>query len=64
MHLDPEGEAVARIADVYDALIRDRPYKKAYTPSEAIEYLYRESGTLFCADIVKEFVRSLPDQKV
>ena len=55
---------IVHIADVYDALIRDRPYKKAYKPSEAIEYLYRKSGTLFCADIVKEFVRSLPNQKV
>lgn len=50
------GRIIA-IADVYDALISDRPYRKAMFPSEAIEYIMGGGGTLFDSEIVKFFTR-------
>ncbi len=47
------GEAIplfARIfafADVYDALTSDRPYRRAWTQGDALEYIRTESGTHF-----------------
>ena len=41
-----EGRLMA-IADVYDALISERPYKKAFTHAEADEIIRNSSGTHF-----------------
>jgi putative two-component system response regulator len=35
---------IVGIADVYDALTTDRPYRQALTPSEAFELLEGETG--------------------
>jgi HD-GYP domain-containing protein (c-di-GMP phosphodiesterase class II) len=35
------------IADVYDALVSERPYKKALTPEKAVEIIMENSGTQF-----------------
>lgn len=52
------GRIIA-IADVYDALISDRPYRKALLPSDAIEYIMGGSGVLFDPDIVNIFIRKV-----
>ncbi|MBC7961122.1 MAG: HD-GYP domain-containing protein [Vallitaleaceae bacterium] len=44
------------VADVYDALTSNRPYRDAMLPSEAIEYIMAGSGTMFDSKIVKVFV--------
>lgn len=38
---------IISVADVYDALTSNRPYRKAMSPSEAIEYVMGGGGTLF-----------------
>ena len=48
---------IIMIADVYDALTSDRPYRKGLFPSEAIEYIMGGGGTLFDPDIVKSFIK-------
>lgn len=53
-------EKILRIADNFDALTTDRPYKKAYDPGDAIEYLMGGCGTLFDQNIVKEFISYVP----
>ncbi len=35
---------IFQILDIYDALVSDRPHKKAYTPSEAIEIITEETN--------------------
>ncbi len=30
---------IISVADVYDALVSDRPYRRAFLPSEAMEYI-------------------------
>lgn len=46
---------IVSIADVYDALTSDRPYKKALSPSDALEYIMSNAGTSFDFDIVNVF---------
>jgi len=46
---------IISIADVYDALISDRPYRKGVLPSEAIEYIMGGGGTMFDQSLVKIF---------
>ena len=48
---------IVSIADVYDALTSDRPYKRAMCPSDALEYLMSNAGTLFDYDIVNIFCK-------
>ena len=43
------------VADVYDALISDRPYKKRMSHEEAIAIIKAGSGTQFDPDVVKCF---------
>jgi GAF domain-containing protein len=38
-------------ADALDAMLSDRPYRKAYTPEKAAEELRKGSGTQFDADV-------------
>ena len=49
-----EGQLMA-IADVYDALISVRPYKKAYTPEEALKIIESEEGKQFNPVLVHVF---------
>lgn len=48
---------IVSIADVYDALTSDRPYKRSLCPSDALEYIMSNAGTLFDYDIVNVFSR-------
>ncbi|MCF8112150.1 MAG: diguanylate cyclase [Desulfobacteraceae bacterium] len=45
------------IADAYDAMTSDRPYRKAMTASEAVEELRRCAGTQFDPNLVEKFIR-------
>ena len=51
----PLGARIVAVADVYEALTADRPYRKALTPSEARKNLIDGSGTQFDPDRVKIF---------
>jgi HD-GYP domain-containing protein (c-di-GMP phosphodiesterase class II) len=46
---------ILAVADVYDALISDRPYRKGMFPSEVIEFIQGNCGTLFDYEVVKMF---------
>ena len=52
------GRIVA-IADVYDAITSDRPYRKAILPSKAMEYIMGGSGYHFDYDLISIFVRKV-----
>jgi HD-GYP domain-containing protein (c-di-GMP phosphodiesterase class II) len=44
------------IADIYDAMTSDRPYKRAVAPKEAIEYILGIAGSKFDAKITTAFI--------
>jgi len=48
------GRALA-VVDVYDALVSDRPYKKAYTHEQAVGIISDSKGTHFDPDLVDLF---------
>ncbi len=52
------GRIIA-IADVYDALTSDRPYRKALLPSDAMEYVMGGSGSMFDPQYVLKFTRKV-----
>ncbi|MCW8903644.1 HD domain-containing phosphohydrolase [Sedimenticola sp.] len=54
-----EGRIVA-VCDVFDALTSDRPYKKAWSVQEAVDYLNENSGTAFDPELVFNFLQILP----
>lgn len=50
---------ILSVADSYDAMMVDRPYRKALTQKEAIEELKRGKGTQFDPQVVDAFMRVL-----
>ncbi len=56
----PIGAKIIAVADVYDALTTDRPYRKALSPIEGKEEIIKGSGTHFDPEVVKCFVKVFP----
>jgi len=52
----PIGARIFAVADVWDALSNDRPYKKAWEREKIIEYFKEESGKHFDPYIVEIFL--------
>jgi putative two-component system response regulator len=52
----PLAARIVAVADVYDALTHDRPYKTAWPPMDAIAEIRRQSGIQFDPDIVNAFL--------
>ncbi|MFU0824470.1 HD-GYP domain-containing protein [Clostridium sp.] len=46
---------ITAVADVYDALTSDRPYRRAMSPNEALEYIFANGGTHFDYETVRAF---------
>jgi putative two-component system response regulator len=46
---------IMAIVDVYDALVSERPYKKAFSDEEAVDIIMENSGTHFDPKIVQVF---------
>ncbi len=52
----PRGAKIIAVCDAYDAMVTDRPYKKAYGKEEAINEIIRCKGTQFDPEIADCFV--------
>lgn len=52
------------VADVFDAMVTDRPYRKGKPLSYAIEQLLKGAGTQFDEELAKLFVKLLEDQEI
>jgi len=55
----PLGSRIIAVADSYDALTSDRPYRKGRTPSEAVNEIVRCAGTQFDPQVVHAFCESM-----
>ncbi|MBE1302233.1 MAG: response regulator [Alteromonadaceae bacterium] len=56
----PLSARIVAIADVFDALTSERPYKKAWTEEKAISLLEEEAGSHFDPQLVPLFIKCLP----
>jgi len=59
----PVGARIIAVADVYQALISNRPYRKAYTKIKAVKIIKDGSGTQFDPMVVKAFLKILKKGK-
>lgn len=57
----PLGGRIVAIADVFDALTSERPYKPAWSEAESVAFLRRESGRHFEPRLVELFIQHLPE---
>ncbi len=57
----PDMARIVAIADVFDALTTERPYKEAWSMDRVMQTLQTESGSHFEPRLVKNFVRILPE---
>jgi len=55
----PFGATVIAVADSFDALTTDRPYRKGRSPEDAVREIARCAGTQFNPDVVKAFCDSM-----
>jgi HD-GYP domain-containing protein (c-di-GMP phosphodiesterase class II) len=57
----PLGARIVAIADAYDAMTRDRPYRTAISHGEALMELRRHAGTQFDPELVNLFCELYAD---
>ena len=55
----PTTAAIVGIADTYDALTHDRPWRKAFSHKEAIQELSGSAGKLFDPELIEVFISVL-----
>lgn len=54
-----EYSKVVAVADVYDALTSNRPYRYGMLPNQAIEYMMTLSGTKFNCLLIDSFIKKI-----
>lgn len=57
----PINSRIVIIADIFDALTIERPYKKEWPVDKAVEYIKSESGQFFEPELIKVFDDVLPE---
>lgn len=55
----PLFSRIIAIADAYEAMTADRPYRKAMDPKDAVKELYRCSGSQFDPNLVEVFIKDV-----
>lgn len=55
----PPWSRIISVADVYDALTSNRPYRRPMEPADAIEYIMGGAGSSFDFDVVQALVRKI-----
>lgn len=53
----PFSARLFALADVYDALTSDRPYRKAWSKQDSLQYIEGQSGKYFDPRLVPEFLK-------
>lgn len=48
---------IVSITDVFDALIKERPYKKPFTVSESLEIIKNQAGKAWSKEVVEAFLK-------
>ena len=53
----PLSARLFAVVDVYDALTSDRPYRSAWSRSQALEYLQEQAGQQFDPQVIAHFIK-------
>lgn len=56
----PVDARIIHVADAYDAMTSDRPYRRGMTPETAIERLREHAGSQFDPEVVEAFIQTAP----
>jgi HD-GYP domain-containing protein (c-di-GMP phosphodiesterase class II) len=59
----PIAARIFAVADVWDAITSDRPYRKAWSKEEALEHIREQSGKYFDPQVVEEFFRLISEDQ-
>jgi putative nucleotidyltransferase with HDIG domain len=60
----PLEARIIAVADAYDAMTSDRPYRKAMSPFDAKEVIDRGAGKEFDPEVVEAFMRAFRNQEL
>ena len=60
----PLEARIIAVADAYDAMTSDRPYRKAMSPFDAKEVIERGAGKEFDPDVVGAFLHAFRKQEL
>jgi len=55
--VSPLGPRIVSVADAFDAMTSDRPYRKGIPPWQALQEIVNNSGKQFDAAVVEAFKR-------
>ncbi len=55
----PASAAIISLADAYDAMTSDRPYRKAMTPEKAIQTISESAGKQFSPELTQIFLQTV-----
>lgn len=59
----PIAARIFAVADVWDAITSDRPYRKGWSEEEALKYIEEQSGKYFDPEVVREFFRLIYEDR-
>ena len=59
----PLSARIFAVVDVWDALLFDRPYRKAWSRDNVIEYMKGQSGTHFDPKVLQEFLEMMAEDE-
>ena len=54
----PMGARILALADAYDAMTSDRPYRRAMSPEKARAEIERCRGTQLCPEVIDAFLKA------
>jgi len=60
----PLPAAIIAVADTYDAMTTDRPYRKGLNRDEAVKEIKRVSGTQLAPEIVENFLKLYEENRI
>ena len=58
----PIAARIVAVADVFDALTHERPYKAAWPVAQAVEEIRNQSGAAFDPQVVRAFLASIEEK--
>lgn len=59
----PIAARIFAVADVWDAITSDRPYRKGWSKAEALNHIREQSGKYFDPQVVDEFFRLISEDQ-